>query len=62
MNRRSDNFVHSGEGMMDVLSHDLYRFEELSEVKSTDVEEHLNSIGQENIEPDATLTCEVRTK
>ena len=30
---------------MDVLSHDLYRFEELSEVKSTDVEELLNSIG-----------------
>ena len=38
------------------LSNDLYRFDELSEVNSTDIEELLNSIGQENIEPDATPT------
>ena len=41
------------------LSNDLYRFDELSEVNSTDIEELLNSIGQENIDPDATPTRKV---
>ena len=48
--------MHNGEGMVVFLSNDLYRFDELSEVNSTDIEELLNSIWQENIEPDATPT------